>query len=55
MNIFLKNFGIGLNQVFIIINNKTNYLATFNHAFLEAQPFNIIQISPFDAFSHNKW
>jgi hypothetical protein len=55
MKVFLKNFGIVPNQVLIIINNKKITWQLSNHAFLEAQPFNIIQISPLDAFSHNKW
>jgi hypothetical protein len=29
MKLFLPKFGIVPNQVFLIVNNKTNYLATF--------------------------
>ncbi|KAH8958088.1 hypothetical protein BDL97_06G004200 [Sphagnum fallax] len=29
MKVFLPNFGIVPNQVLVIVNNKINYLATF--------------------------
>ncbi len=47
MKVFFSNLGIMSNQVLLIVNNKTNYLATFESCiFWSTKPFNILQIRP---------
>jgi hypothetical protein len=54
MKVLLPNLGIMSNQVLLIIKIMI-IRQCLNHAFLKAQPLNIIQSLPFDENIHNSW